>query len=737
MTQAQGKDMIISSWNIRGLNLPFKQKELKAFMLKNKVSLMAVLETRVKENKVAKVTQTLGVDWQLGFNYNYATNGRIWVGWKPAHLDLTILHTTSQVIHCYVEDKDTSFASYITFVYGFNTVGERKEMWDQLRTIYSSLTGPWLILGDFNALLSVDDRLHGNPVHITETEDFQECVNDLGLGQVTRRGCQYSWCNKRDVGDRIYSHIDWIFGNYGWFQNYSNIEADYMNPGCSDCSPIVLNTVTSFQHIKQPYKLLNVLLEQESYKRYSRRVLGPKDHWDSDLTLSKTQLLHDERTTIDQLHKWDAIQERQGKPGIGFPKIYNEHHVKLTDPIAIHQEFVLLLPVTTEEVYRALRSMPNDKAPGSDGYPVEFFRQFWPLIGQDITEVVIHFFKNGKMLKEINSTTVTLVPKVANPNYVKDYKPIASCTTLYKLISKVLMVRIKTVVDKLVGQSQSAFIEGRNILDNVIIAYELINSYSQKHVSPRCTDKVDIRKAYDSVEWALLRWSFKNMGSTSVVQPIMTCVSTFKRSLKQLRHTPDFKYHPRCARLNLVHICFADDLLMVCQADMGSLHSMLQRFYHFSEVSGLKANMEKNSLYVAGITDVLRDQMLDDFHFTLGSLPFKYLGVPLSSRKLAKSTGLMGHYVSAKSTGGLNILNFFLWNKAAICKLLWVVAKKKKRLWVLWIHAYYVKGDDFGQTPTPKQASWVVRKIFDARKWWADWFGLVGTLRQCCISRKV
>ncbi|XP_060170497.1 uncharacterized protein LOC132601434 [Lycium barbarum] len=97
----------------------------------------------------------------------------------------------------------------------------------------------------------------------------------------------------------------------------------------------------------------------------------------------------------------------------------------------------------------------------------------------------------------------------------------------------------------------------------------------------------------------------------------------------------------------------------------------------------------------------------------------------------------MGHYVSAQvHSGGLNILNFFLWNKAAICKLLWAVAKKKERLWVLWIHAYYVKGDDFGQTPTPKQASWVVRKIFDARKWWADGVDWLGHLDNAVSAGK-
>ncbi|XP_075076893.1 uncharacterized protein LOC142163499 [Nicotiana tabacum] len=99
-----------------------------------------------------------------------------------------------------------------------------------------------------------------------------------------------------------------------------------------------------------------------------------------------------------------------------------------------------------------------------DGYPAEFFKEYWPIIGKEVIEAVQQFFQTGKLLKEINCTTVTLIPK-------------------------------------------SAFIEGRNILDNVIMAHELIKGYSQKAVSPICMIKVDIRKAYDSVEWSFFESS--------------------------------------------------------------------------------------------------------------------------------------------------------------------------------------------------------------------------------------
>lgn len=121
-------------------------------------------------------------------------------------------------------------------------------------------------------------------------------------------------------------------------------------------------------------------------------------------------------------------------------------------------------------------------------------------MGKEVTKATKQFFQTGKLLKGVNCTTISLVPKVKNLTFVKEFRPIACCTILYKLIAKVVTSRLKLVVDYLVGPSQSAFIEGRNFLDNMIVSREMVKGYTQKRVSPRCTMKGDIRKAYNTVE---------------------------------------------------------------------------------------------------------------------------------------------------------------------------------------------------------------------------------------------
>lgn len=124
------------------------------------------------------------------------------------------------------------------------------------------------------------------------------------------------------------------------------------------------------------------------------------------------------------------------------------------------------------------------------------------------------------------------MPKFPKPTYVKEFRPIACCTTLYKLIPKVINVRHKLVVDKPVGPSQSAFIVGRNILDNVILPYKLAKGYNRKGMSPICLVKIDIRKAYDTIKWGFLRMVLLEFGMPlQFVILIIECVSAISYSI--------------------------------------------------------------------------------------------------------------------------------------------------------------------------------------------------------------
>ncbi|XP_020262214.1 uncharacterized protein LOC109838161 [Asparagus officinalis] len=165
----------------------------------------------------------------------------------------------------------------------------------------------------------------------------------------------------------------------------------------------------------------------------------------------------------------------------------DENHIRL-----------LSAPISNEEIRKAVFSIPDNKSPGPDGYGSSFFKSSWNVIGDEVTHAIQEFFQNGKLLGAINSTSITLIPKVHCPNTPADFRPISCCNCLYKVISKILATRIQSVMGYLISNAQSAFVKGRNIASNILLAHELVKNYGRKHISPRVMINIDIRKAFDT-----------------------------------------------------------------------------------------------------------------------------------------------------------------------------------------------------------------------------------------------
>jgi hypothetical protein len=133
----------------------------------------------------------------------------------------------------------------------------------------------------------------------------------------------------------------------------------------------------------------------------------------------------------------------------------------------------LLSEYTEEEVLSALNGIEDLKAPRPDGMPAIFFKKLWDAVGTKVQSKVLAFLNGGAMLKGWNYTTIVLIPKVKQPSQLKDLRPISLCNVLYKIISKVLANRMKGFLDEIISLNQSAFVTGRLIIDNVLVAYEM------------------------------------------------------------------------------------------------------------------------------------------------------------------------------------------------------------------------------------------------------------------------
>ncbi|XP_039020242.1 uncharacterized protein LOC120152010 [Hibiscus syriacus] len=445
--------------------------------------------------------------------------------------------------------------------------------------------------------------------------------------------------------------------------------------------------------------------------------------------------------------------------------------------LSLGADTVLCRDVSDVEIREALWGQGNDKSPGPDGYNPFFYKVAWPIIGVDFTTTVRYCFDNSFILPAFNSTAVVIVPKVPNPSLVKDFRPISCCIVIYKTITRILVKRLSVVFPDMVTKNQTAFVKGRNIVDNTLLAQEIVRGYNRKNISPRCTLKIDLQKAFDSLDWNFILVTLKALGlPEKFIGWIGACFSKpsysimfngslvgyFRggRSVRQgdplspylfvlamnvlsnllnvaaLRGI--FKFHPKCKRIGLTHLCFADDLLIFCEASIDSIigvQTVLDVFYSFS---GLKLNINKCEMFVAGISADQCRYLSVNTGFKVGSslcdtwVSRWQIMVPaevirrveqLCSRFFWKGANLpaKGARVSwkqiclLKSEGGLGVIDILGWNKACFVKLIRNLLAEEGSLWVAWIRSYIIKSSDFWQLNLPSNASWYFRRLLKLR----------------------
>ena len=197
----------IVSWNVRGLNWPNKQEDLKLFLHKNKVGLIDFLETKVKIPKVDIIANVLFPRWNWHHNFHNNPKGRIWLAWNPVVYHVDILFTTDQMIHGRVRQLHTNNSFIISVVYGMNTITQRQQLWEDIFDLIPQ-NEAWCVLGDFNAVRSMEERIGGDPVTEYEIQELNSMMENCELQEAPTVGAFYTWTNKK-----IWSRLDRVLIN--------------------------------------------------------------------------------------------------------------------------------------------------------------------------------------------------------------------------------------------------------------------------------------------------------------------------------------------------------------------------------------------------------------------------------------------------------------------------------------------------------------------------------------------
>ncbi|KAL8091842.1 hypothetical protein AgCh_034194 [Apium graveolens] len=623
-------------------------------------------------------------------------------------------------------------------------------------------------------------KVQGGAVsHSPAMQEFKNCINMIEVQDVNYTGIQYSWTGVPN-GSGIVKNMDRVIANLFFFQKFAGVKVNFLPRGVSDHSP-------KLHRLKKVFRT-------ESWKGGDLRAKGDllkarlvdvqvqldSDPFDVDLRALEASLSREYRANrLEEERLW---------------KQKAKDFVIRVDSFAASD---MTREVSKEEIKVVIFAMGDDKASGPDGYSALFFKKAWPIIGEDVCGDVLDFFRTGKLLKEVNATFIALIPKSDHPIVVREYKPIALCNVLYKCITKIIANQIKGCLGNLVDDTQNAFIPGHHISDNILLTQEIMKNYHRRVGSPRCAMKVDIKKAYDSVSWEFLIDALRLFGFLDkMIGWIRECISMsaysviingqmhdFFRGEKGIRQGDPlspylftlvmqvfslmlkrriseggaFKYHPKCAKLGITHLSFVDDLLLFSAADPFSVQILKDSLDEFGSCSGLWPNNAKSNIFSDNVpydSKVLIHGILD---FNVGSLPLRYLGVPLISTRLwvndCKSLiqkvrdkidswendwlNYAGRVQLASSVllslqvywGSIFILPITVTNRIEklIRNFIWGgkgdskgkaknIVSHKCSLWVKWVHEFRIQNRSFWDIKVAWDASWSWKNILGLRE---------------------
>lgn len=174
-------------------------------------------------------------------------------------------------------------------------------------------------------------------------------------------------------------------------------------------------------------------------------------------------------------------------------------------------------------------SIANDKSPGPDGFSAAFFKIHWDIVGPHVISAILYFFAHGYMLKDWNRTFLVLLPKVDHPEKISQFRPLGLCNVIYKCIAKCLTHRLQGVMSSLISETQNAFVPGRLMSDDCLLAHELITFVNNCRNRKKCyaAIKLDMNKSYDRVLWVFLFQALACFGFPPYwIHIIRQCVST-------------------------------------------------------------------------------------------------------------------------------------------------------------------------------------------------------------------
>ena len=493
-------------------------------------------------------------------------------------MELSELSSTKQEIYALVSSTANP-PSLLFAIYASPRLVEQRLLWENLETVASLHSLPWVIAGNFNEVLMNGDKLGGNAISISRALRFQECLNMCNMIDIGFAGPRFTWSNHRSLAQLVQERIDRVFVNPVWNNLHPEAAVLHLEKTHSDHCPIkLLFNRTQDTSTPRPFRFQPMWLSHPSFPsvvcdawsspstlqqavmsfsekariwnrshfgnlfQRKNRVLArlksiqvslaaspntrlinlekmlrsefakvaklEEEFWamksrilwlvegDRNTSFYHTAaLVHRRRNRIvcmqDRMGNWiDGNREISEFIREGFLDLFTSGltvstlaewkppcwYTRINEVDAVNIDRL----VTDAKIKASLWALKPFKVPGPDGLHASFFQQFWLLVGESVKKEIKLIFMSRVVLEYLNKTLITLIPKNRNPESLNNYCPISLCNTIYKMVTKIIVARIRPLPPDLISPLQSAFVPGRQGVDNAIIVQELIHSMERK-----------------------------------------------------------------------------------------------------------------------------------------------------------------------------------------------------------------------------------------------------------------
>ncbi|KAA3472611.1 reverse transcriptase [Gossypium australe] len=499
--------MKIISWNVCGLGNPRAVRRLRYMLKQHNPNLVFFMETKINDKRMERIRKRSGFVNGIDVGAE-GSKGGLCLAWRE-EVNVSLRTFSKSHIDVLIEDNNIRAEWRFTGFYGSPYATDQHASWPLLRELGQEQSFLWLVSGDFNEILYSFEKSGGQPREERRMAAFRETLDachlmDLGFQGICPRFKFKAWWTLEESFE-IEVKKSWESSNGSISEKLERLQTSLTSWASS-----IKKGIDGLK--KKLTKELETLLNNERNNETMARLIDTRIHL--NMEIDKDEMYWEQRARVNWLQLGNKNTTFFHKYASARRKVKTINGLEAADGQEVTDESGI-----NEVASKYVQDLFSSKGVGDSSYLLE---GIGTNISSEINEMLLSSYsveEVQKALKEMgptkapvlnedkgfegtNRTDIVLIPKSPNPTNLINFRPISLCTILFKIVAKTIANRIQDYIGRCIDSAQIAFVPGRLISDDVLIAYEILHTLRQKRYGRKgfIAVKLDMSKAYDRVE---------------------------------------------------------------------------------------------------------------------------------------------------------------------------------------------------------------------------------------------